>query len=171
MEFGAKFWAVALAAGLASLVLLAGAQGAETRASYANVQAACAGSSKKMLCYHSQIRRRSGLPLLRGNRKLNRAALLKERRIVRCRRITHEPCGEAFDRAFRLAGYLPWGGSWVVGENLAWGWQSSWEAFQGLMRSPTHRANILRRSYREIGVWQGRSPWGPLWVLEYGHRW
>jgi uncharacterized protein YkwD len=124
-----------------------------------------------MVCYHRQIRKRAGLPPLRVSRLLQRAALLKERRMVRCHRVTHEPCGEAFERPFTLAGYLPWRGSWIVGENLAWGWGSPWEAFQGLMHSPAHRANILRRSFRDIGVWQGRSPWGPLWVLEYGHRW
>jgi uncharacterized protein YkwD len=168
MRFGTGFWAAGATTGLASLVLLTGAQGAPAQSS---VRAACASSTRKMLCYHRQVRQRAGLPLLRASRRLDRAALLKERRIVRCRRVTHEPCGEPFDRPFTLAGYLPWRGSWIVGENLAWGWGSSWEAFQGLMHSPTHRANILRRSFRDIGVWQGRSPWGLLWVLEYGHRW
>ena len=124
-----------------------------------------------MVCYHRETRLRSGLRALRESRDLDRAAMLKARRILRCRRIAHEPCGTPFERSFRRAGYLPWGGSWVIGENLAWGWGSPWEAFIGLMRSPTHRANILRRSFREVGIWQGRSPWGPLWVLEYGHRW
>ena len=30
---------------------------------------------------------------------------------------------------------------------------------------------VTNFSGREIGVWQGRSPWGSFWVLEYGHRW
>jgi uncharacterized protein YkwD len=155
----------------AALVLLAGAQGASARESSATVRAACAGSDDKMLCYHRQVRQRAGLPPLRGSRVLARAALLKARRMLRCRRLTHEPCGDPFERPFKLAGYIPRYGSWIVGENLAWGWETPWHAFQGLMRSPTHRANILRRSFRELGVWQGRSPWGPLWVLEYGRRW
>jgi uncharacterized protein YkwD len=159
------------AAVLGTLVLLGGAEGAHVHVWYASAEAACQGSSHKMLCYHREARRRAGLPLLRENGRLDRAALLKQRRIVRCRRITHEPCGDPFDRPFSLAGYLPWRGSWVIGENLAWGWGSPWGAFQGLMRSPAHRANILRRSFRELGVRQSRSPWGLLWVLEYGHRW
>jgi uncharacterized protein YkwD len=165
------FWATLVATGAVSLALITGAQGAAERGSYASVQVACAGNGQKMRCYHRETRRRAGLPLLRDNRRLDRAALLKKKRIVRCRRITHEPCGEPFERPFRLAGYLPWPGSWIVGENLAWGWDTPWAAFQALMRSPTHRANILRRAFRELGVWQRRSPWGRFWVLEYGHRW
>jgi uncharacterized protein YkwD len=153
------------------LAVFSTVQPASARASDSRIEAACARSAQKMLCYHRLVRQRVGLPPLRANGRLDRAALAKERRMRHCRRLAHEPCGESFERSFRLAGYLPWPGSWIVGENLAWGWESPWEAFQALMRSPAHRANILRRSFRELGVWQGRSPWGPLWVLEYGHRW
>jgi len=123
-----------------------------------------------MVCYHQQVRRKAGQPALRRSSLLERAAALKIRRIIQCRRVTHEPCGEAFDRPFALVGYLRWG-SFVIGENLAWGWGSPWEAFDALMHSSSHRANVLRRGFRELGVAQTRSPWGPLWVVEYGHRW
>src|SRR4051812_27692701 len=109
------------AIGLASLVVLAGASSQPANAAYSSTKAACAGAGQKMLCYHREVRQRAGLPLLRVSHRLDRAALLKERRILRCRSIAHEPCGESFERSFRLAGYLPWGGSWIVGENLAWG--------------------------------------------------
>jgi uncharacterized protein YkwD len=171
MGSGTRLRAGLAVAGTAALLLLPSTQGAPGRTSYSSVQAACANASAKMLCYHRQTRRQAGLRTLSRNLRLDRAARLKERRIIRCHRITHQPCGDSFDRQFGLAGYLPWPGSWIVGENLAWGYGTPWEAFQGLMHSPTHRANILRRSFRELGVAQSGSPWGPLWVLEYGHRW
>jgi uncharacterized protein YkwD len=164
------FRAAAVVAGLTFLVVLANASGAAGRTS-ADVRVACAGSSVKMVCYHVQMRRQSGLAPLRRSYRLDRAARLKADRMIRCHRFTHEPCGDSFVRTFRLAGYVPWRGGWAVGENLASGWETPWGAFQGLMHSPTHRANILDRSFREIGVSARQSPWGPLWVVEYGRHW
>jgi uncharacterized protein YkwD len=123
-----------------------------------------------MVCYHLQARRQFGLAPLRRSSRLDRAARLKADRIVRCHRFTHEPCGDSFVRPFRLVGYVPWRGGWFVGENLAYGFQTPWAAFQALMHSPKHRENILAGTFREIGVSERQSPWGPLWVLEYGRH-
>ena len=45
--------------------------------------------------------------------------------------------------------------SWLVGENLAWGTHSRstpQQAVTNWMDSPGHRANILKRRFREIGI-------------------
>ena len=43
---------------------------------------------------------------------------------------------------------------WLVGENLLWAANSvsAREVVRAWMRSPSHRANVLRDDYREIGV-------------------
>jgi uncharacterized protein YkwD len=44
---------------------------------------------------------------------------------------------------------------WMLGENLAWGtgsYATPRGAIQAWMGSPGHRANILKRNYREMGV-------------------
>jgi uncharacterized protein YkwD len=151
-------------------VLLSGASGAGGGVSQSQVRAACAGLTSKMVCYHEQARRQYSLALLQRSTRLDRAARLKADRIVHCRRFTHQPCGDSFVRPFRLVGYIPWRSGWFVGENLAYGFGTPWAAFDGLMHSPRHRENILGRTFREIGVAERRSPWGPLWVLEYGRH-
>jgi uncharacterized protein YkwD len=74
-------------------------------------------------------------------------------------------------RPFYTARYVAADGSAIVGENLAWGWSTAWIAFDALMHSPSHRANILDTDFRDVGVHvTRRSPWGPLWVIHYGRR-
>jgi uncharacterized protein YkwD len=50
------------------------------------------------------------------------------------------------------------------GENIAWqsGSYGADHMFRSYMRSPVHRANILNRSFRYVGVWTKRSP-GRSW--------
>jgi uncharacterized protein YkwD len=158
--------AIALAPGPAAPQPAAAADGW-----YASVRTACRGNANVMLCYHSRTRALAGLPKLRPSRILERSAALKAARIVRCKQHRHSPCGDAWVRPFYAAGYVPTRGRTVVGENLAWGWSSPWEAFDALMHSPTHRANILDPDFRDVGVRVvRRSPWGPLYVLHYGRR-
>jgi len=156
----------AAAVAVASLALSSGSAGAAQAPARA---ATCTGAELAlMVCYHEQARRRQGLPLLRRSARLDQAARLKARLIVRCHRFEHDACGHAFMYVFYLAGYLPSNAGWLVGENLAYGWRAPYGAFAGLMHSPKHRENILEPSFREIGLCERPSPWGPLWVVEYG---
>ncbi len=58
------------------------------------------------------------------------------------------------DRIF-AARYVPRNAGWALGENLAWG-TGSLATPRGIMRawmnSPGHKANIVKRAYREIGI-------------------
>lgn len=57
-----------------------------------------------------------------------------------------------------------------VAENIAMGQQSSREAVQSWMSSPGHRANILSRSYRRIGVAAYRTQAGTIfWCQQFLH--
>src|ERR671930_435951 len=62
--------------------------------------------------------------------------------------------GTSFDR--RIARYYPMGGFhyWQVGENLVYECPnlSAGEAVNMWMHSPPHRANLLSRAWREIGL-------------------
>jgi uncharacterized protein YkwD len=73
--------------------------------------------------------------------------------LARYRSLTHNP-NLAHD--LELHGSPDWT---TAGENVAW--QSSGygadHLFRSYMRSPAHRANILDRSFRYVGVWTKRS--------------
>jgi uncharacterized protein YkwD len=86
---------------------------------------------------------------------------------------THDRRGNGLVRRCRwrerLSSYYP--GSSSLAENLAGGPETPEEAVEGWMRSPGHRANILRRSLRETGTgyWAGGSA-GSYWVQDFGRR-
>ena len=68
---------------------------------------------------------------------------------------------------------------WAYGENIAWGadWRGSPAAIvEAWMDSPPHRANILNRSFREVGVGfdtgtpgGDRAP-GGIYTVDFGLR-
>jgi uncharacterized protein YkwD len=97
-----------------------------------------------------------GLRGLRENRRLARAALAHARDMVRRSYFAHDaPSGATFVDRIKLRGYMNGRVLWTVGENLAWGSGSRSrprDIHERWMRSPPHRANILNRRFREIGI-------------------
>ena len=73
------------------------------------------------------------------------------------------------DRAL-AAGYVPYGwGKAYVGENIAAGLHTPADAVRGWLNSPTHRANLLRPEYREIGVGCAKGgTYGTYWTQDFG---
>jgi uncharacterized protein YkwD len=109
-----------------------------------------------ILCLHNQIRAENDLPSLRENRKLRKAALGHSRHMVKDDFFEHTtPQGVTMvDRILRSR-YVREDQGWALGENLAWGTGSYGTprgAVEAWMDSPGHRANILKRSFRDIGV-------------------
>jgi uncharacterized protein YkwD len=109
-----------------------------------------------ILCLHNQIRAENGLPALKENRRLRKAALGHSRNMVSKQFFEHTtPSGVTMvDRILR-ARYVREDQGWALGENLAWGtgsYATPRGAVQAWMESPGHRANILKRAYREMGV-------------------
>jgi uncharacterized protein YkwD len=109
-----------------------------------------------ILCLHNQIRSANDLPLLKENARLRKAAAGHSQDMVKNRFFEHTtPKGVTMvDRILR-AKYVREDQGWALGENLAWGTGSFGTprgAIEAWMDSPGHRANILKRSFREMGV-------------------
>jgi uncharacterized protein YkwD len=109
-----------------------------------------------VLCLHNQVRARNGVPSLRENARLRRAAVGHSRAMVSQGFFGHTtPAGVSMTDRIMRARYARRRQGWSIGENLAWG-TSSLSTARGAMdawlSSPGHRANLLDRSYRELGV-------------------
>lgn len=104
------------------------------------------------LCLINRQRKARGLRPLRHRKPLATAARRHAKDMVRRRFFAHTAPGNlTFDRRIRSAGYR----GPAIGENLAWGSGSlarPAKIVAGWMRSAGHRANILSRRYRAIGV-------------------
>jgi uncharacterized protein YkwD len=118
-----------------------------------------------------------GLHGLRGSQKLNRSSVLKAEDIRSCGSFSHTPCGMSFTRTFQQSGYFR--GRVMVGENLYWGTGSLGDASHALaawLQSPPHRANLLRRSWRDVGIGlvHAHSLFGAgdvwVYVMQFGLR-
>jgi uncharacterized protein YkwD len=114
------------------------------------------------LCLLNQQRRAHGLGRLRAHRMLQNVAQGYAGAMVRDGFFSHvSPTGSTVEQRIRqgtryLAGAL----RYEIGENIAWGQgeRSKPRAIVAAwMASPPHRANILRPTFREIGigVWLG----------------
>jgi uncharacterized protein YkwD len=109
-----------------------------------------------ILCLHNQIRSQNGLPLLKDNAKLRKAAIGHSSTMVSQGFFDHtSPDGDTFVDRIIGAGYTKKNEGWALGENLAWG-TGDLSTAQGVMdawmNSAGHKANILKKAYREVGV-------------------
>ena len=109
-----------------------------------------------VLCLHNRERARHGLPRLREDPKLRRAAERHTSGMVSERFFEHiSPSGATMVDRVRRTGYTKHARAWALGENIAWGsggLATAAEIHRSWMRSAGHRANILQRSFREIGI-------------------
>jgi uncharacterized protein YkwD len=148
------------------------------------VASSCAGATtaagdvhaqlEAMYCGVNVVRRAFGLAVVRGNTPLNRSSIFKANAVRHCG-FSHTPCGMAFSGTFRRAGYLP---ARAFGENLAWGQYELGSPIRTLamwLNSPPHRANLLGRRWRDLGIAVAHgSMFGrenvSLWVMQFGRR-
>ena len=109
-----------------------------------------------ILCLHNQIRSDRGLPTLRENDRLRRAALDHSADMVSRGYFEHTtPGGTTMVDRILGARYASRNVGWSLGENLAWGTGSlatPRRIMRAWMDSPGHRANVVKRAYREIGI-------------------
>jgi uncharacterized protein YkwD len=108
------------------------------------------------LCLLNRIRARHGLPAFRLNAKLSRAARRHSRDMVHHRYFAHDSRnGRSPFARMRATHYVPRNASWWLGENIGWGSGPLSEPaalVRAWMHSPPHRANILSRHFRDIGI-------------------
>jgi uncharacterized protein YkwD len=108
-----------------------------------------------VLCLHNRDRTARGLAPLRQHGKLRRAATLHSADMVAGGYFSHEtPDGTDMVERILAAGFAR-GSGWLLGENIAWGsgeLATAAQIHRSWMSSPGHRANILRREFRSIGI-------------------
>ena len=111
---------------------------------------------ESILCLHNKIRSERGLPALHENTRLRRAAVGHSADMVSRRFFEHTtPGGVTMVARIFAARYTSRNVGWSLGENLAWGTGSlatPRRIMRAWMDSPGHRANVVKRSYREIGI-------------------
>lgn len=128
--------------------------------------AACAGAGgtptsgaktvKAILCLVNKERGKRGLKPLKLDRRLAKAARGHSNDMVQRRFFDHTAPGDVtFVERIQRQRYTAGARSWSVGENLAWGTgplATPQRIVAGWMKSPGHRANILSKRFREIGI-------------------
>ena len=109
-----------------------------------------------VLCLHNEIRAERGLPALRQDARLRRAAVAHSDDMVARRFFEHTtPAGVTMVDRIMASRYASRDVGWSLGENLAWGTgrlATPRSIMRAWMDSPGHRANIVKRTYREIGI-------------------
>jgi uncharacterized protein YkwD len=109
-----------------------------------------------LLCLHNQIRANAGLPLLKDNAKLRKAAVGHSNDMVAEGYFDHTSLnGDTFVDRILDAGYAKRNDGWTIGENLAWGTgelSTPQAMMNAWMNSAGHKANILKKAYKEVGI-------------------
>jgi uncharacterized protein YkwD len=118
--------------------------------------AAVSPARDAVLCLVNAERRERGLPALRSNGDLERAAQRHSADMVDRRYFDHDsPSGTTVRDRVERTGYLKGVRRWSLGENIGWASRSISSPagmVKAWMESPGHREIILTRAFREAGV-------------------
>lgn len=111
-----------------------------------------------------------GLGALAPSASLTDAAQWKAAHMARYGYMTHDdpapPVGRTWDQRIRDCGY-----SSGAGENIAYGYRTPEDVFQGWLDSAGHRRNIENPTYKVIGVGAATGGSGtPYWAQIFGTR-
>ena len=108
------------------------------------------------LCLLNEQRAQHGLPALRSQPELAQAAQDYSADMVAWQFFAHvTPGGRSLLDRIDASGYLRPAGLWALGENIAWASgtvSTPRQVVAAWMASPPHRANVLERAFRDIGV-------------------
>jgi uncharacterized protein YkwD len=107
-------------------------------------------------CLINDQRTTQGLQPVAPNTDLRQAALSHSNEMVNQGYFEHtSPAGLSFMDRIEQYGYMDGARSWTVGENLVWGTgplSTPQSLVTAWMNSPPHRENLLRPTFRELGV-------------------
>jgi uncharacterized protein YkwD len=132
-------------------------------------------------CLINDERSSYGLQPVAPNADLRQAALSHSNEMIAESYFEHtSPEGLTFIDRIDSTGYMNGARSWVVGENLVWGTgplSTPQAVVTAWMNSPPHRENLLRPTFREIGIaavagtpTSQSDLTGVTVSSEYGHR-
>jgi uncharacterized protein YkwD len=128
-----------------------------------------------MACMTNYARAARDLTRYRVKADLTRSAERKAADIVRCNAFSHTACGRPFSYWISRT-YISDRRCWSAGENIAWGTGSLGAVrsiFRAWMNSPGHRAAILSKDFRDLGIglvtgrFAGRTG-AAVWVQHFG---
>ena len=108
-------------------------------------------------------RKKAGVKPLKLSRELFRPAAIRAREITKLFSHTR-PNGLPFSSAFYGISYK------TIGENIAAGQTSTEMVMQQWMDSPGHRANILNKNYRYLGIgylYNSKTKYKHFWVQHF----
>lgn len=97
-------------------------------------------------------RKKAGVSPLTMGENLQKAAIARMKEIQKSFSHTR-PDGSNFATALKEYNVSYQG----AGENIAWGQKTPEEVVNSWMNSPSHRANILNKNYKNIGIGHGRN--------------
>ncbi len=149
--------------------------GADLQPTDANV----AQVAQATLCLLNVQRGAAGLAPLSEQAQLDQASTAYSQLMVKQGFFAHvTPDGKQLTDRLTDAGYLGQPGSWVVGENIAWGESylaTPREIMKAWMNSAGHKANILSADYREVGLGIATgvptsSNGGATYTTDFGNR-
>jgi uncharacterized protein YkwD len=108
---------------------------------------------------------RQGLPAFRRDSRLDQAAMQYSRYMAAAGFFSHVgPNGSTMPRRLAAAGYR----GMAMGENIGMGYRTPQAAVDGWMMSPGHRANILNRQFRDLGVGIAFARGVPFGTQDFG---
>jgi len=153
----ARRYALAALAALGVLAAAPASASATCHHKYAHpAQVSNATVKRTTLCLLNRQRKARGRRALKPNKRLARAARKHARDMVERNYFSHTaPGGVSFVDRIMRQDYVNPGEGWTLGENLAWGsyqLATPKSIVRSWMHSPGHRANILKPSFREIGI-------------------
>lgn len=102
------------------------------------------------------VREGLDLPTLRKQACVQKFAVRQARRMAKQEKMYHQDLGRVLDRCSLRR----------VGENVAYGYSSASAVMEAWMASPGHRANIVEKRYRLLGVGARRSESGTWYFAQ-----
>lgn len=111
---------------------------------------------RRVRVYTNRARKRHDLRRVHRTKCVDRFANRWARKMARRRSLEHQALGRIMRRCHLT----------MAGENIAYGYRSGRSVVRGWMHSSGHRANILNRRYRLLGVGMARDNQGRPWVSQ-----
>jgi uncharacterized protein YkwD len=147
----------------------------------------CAGKTiklksaeKRMLKLHNRARTKRGMKALCVNLALSDAARAHSQEMLKKDYLSHNSFnGETIGQRLQRFGYTSAGYSYyLIGENIGGGCSrryGSYDMFKWWMSSPSHRASILNKDFRHVGIGIRRGTFNnctraKLFTVDFGAR-